>query len=385
MLFAVAVVGALSSDAPTLGQARAQERENGITQSALFVAGQEGYHSFRIPALIVSAKGTVLAFCEGRRHSRSDTGDIDLVLKRSLDGGKTWQPMQVVADDGPNTMGNPCPVVDRRTGTIWLPMTRNAGRDTQKQIESGTSSESRTVWISHSSDEGATWSRAIEITASTKAPDWSWYATGPGCGIQLTSGRLLIPCDHRVLGSPRLRSHVIYSDDQGASWKIGGVLGDKTNECQVIQRADGTLLINMRSYHGENCRAIATSADEGLTWSDVTLDRALVDPVCQASLLRYTLAAQDGKDRVLFSNPASTKRERMTVRLSYDEGRSWPVARVLHAGPAAYSSLTVLPDRQIGCLYERGEQSAYDNITLARLSLEWLSEGKDSLGPAKSR
>jgi sialidase-1 len=341
----------------------------------VFVAGQEGYHSFRIPSLIVSAKGTLLAFCEGRRNSRSDTGDIDLVLKRSFDGGRTWQLMQVVADDGPNTMGNPCPVVDRRTGTIWLPITRNAGKDTQQQIQSGTSSESRTVWMSHSADDGVTWAKPVEITSTTKLPDWSWYATGPGCGIQLASGRLLIPCDHRVLGSPLLRSHVIYSDDRGASWKIGGVLADKTNECQAIQRADGTLLINMRSYHGENCRAIATSGDDGLTWSDVTLDRTLIDPVCQASLLKFPAAAE-GKDRVLFSNPASTKRERMTVRLSEDGGRTWPMARVLHAGPAAYSSLTVLPDQTIGCLYERGEKSAYDNVTLARFSLEWLNEEK---------
>ncbi|MBI3466077.1 MAG: exo-alpha-sialidase, partial [Planctomycetes bacterium] len=168
----------------------APAQEGGLEQQAVFVAGQEGYHSFRIPALIVSAKGTVLAFCEGRRNSRSDTGDIDLVLKRSFDGGQTWGPMQVVADDGPNTIGNPCPVVDRRTGTIWLPLTRNAGEDTQRQIEAGTSRESRTVWMTRSTDDGATWGRLVEITSSVKAPDWTWYATGPGCGIQLTSGRL---------------------------------------------------------------------------------------------------------------------------------------------------------------------------------------------------
>jgi sialidase-1 len=347
----------------------AQQREP--QQQAVFVAGQEGYHTFRIPALIVSAKGTVLAFCEGRRDSRSDTGDIDLVLKRSFDGGRTWGPLQVVADDGPHTIGNPCPVVDQKTGTIWLPLTRNAGEDTQKQIEAGTGRESRTVWMSRSTDDGATWGRPVNITSAVKRPDWSWYATGPGCGIQLASGRLLIPCDHRVLGSMLARSHVIYSDDQGATWNLGGVLGEKTNECQAIERADGRLLINMRSYHGESCRAIATSSDGGLTWSDVTLDRALVDPVCQASLLRHA-AAQDGRPRVLFSNPASTKRERMTVRVSHDEGGAWPASKVLHAGPAAYSSLAVLPGGAVACLYERGEQNAYETITLARFSLEWL-------------
>jgi sialidase-1 len=347
-------------------------QDSPLSQSPVFVSGADGYHTYRIPALIVSAKGTVLAFCEGRRNSRSDTGDIDLLLKRSLDGGRTWQPTQVIADDGPHTMGNPCPVVDRTTGTIWLPMTRNHGEDAQPQIQSGTSRESRTVWMSHSDDDGATWNKPVEITSAVKEPNWSWYATGPACGIQLASGRLLIPCDHRVLGTPILRSHVIYSDDHGQTWKLGGVLGDKTNECQAIERGDGSLLINMRSYHGERCRAVATSNDGGLTWSDATLDRTLIDPVCQGSIVRVAEAGNDNDAVTLFSNAASTKRERMTVRLSRDDGRTWPHARVLHSGPSAYSCLAALPGGLIGCLYERGEKNSYETITLARFPLSWL-------------
>jgi sialidase-1 len=128
----------------------------------------------------------------------------------------------------------------------------------------------------------------------------------------------------------------------------------------------------MRSYHGKNRRAIATSQDGGLTWSETTLDEALIEPVCQASLVTYPSAAADGPHQVLFSNPASTKRENMTVRLSQDEGRTWPIARSLHTGPAAYSALVVLPDQTIGCLYERGDKSAYEKITFARFSLDWL-------------
>jgi sialidase-1 len=349
-------------------------------QVDVFVRGQDGYHTYRIPAVVVTAKGMVLAFCEGRKKGTSDTGDIDLLLKRSFDSGKTWQPAQLLVDDGPNTVGNPCPVIDRATGVLWLPLTKNLGSDTEKKIEAGTSMGTRTVWIMKSSDDGATWSQPVEITATTKDPNWTWYATGPGCGIQLRSGRLLIPCDHRVAGTRAMRSHVIYSDDHGATWKLGGVLGEKTNECQVVERDDGSLLLNMRSYHGKNRRAVATSTDGGLTWSDVKLDEALVEPVCQASLLRYT-GKEGGKSRMLFANPASLKREKMTVRLSYDQGATWPVAKPLHAGPAAYSALAVLPDGTIGCLYERGQKSSYETITFARFTLDWLTDGKDRLQP----
>lgn len=357
----------LSSFVLSHSSLRAAEPE----QVDVFVAGKDGYHTYRIPAVIVTPKGTVLAFCEGRKKGTSDTGDIDLLLKRSFDGGKTWQAQQLVWDDGPNTVGNPCPVIDRSTGTIWLPLTRNLGGDTEKKIEDGTSKGTRTIWVTKSTDDGATWAKPVEITATAKDPKWTWYATGPGCGIQLKSGRLVIPCDHRIGGSRAMRSHVLISDDHGATWKLGGVLGEKTNECQVIEREDGSLLLNMRSYHGKDRRAVATSKDGGLTWSEVKLDEALVEPVCQASLLRYP-----GKGRVLFANPASTKREKMTVRLSSDDGATWPVAKLLHAGPAAYSALAVLPDGAVGCLYERGRKSAYETITFARFPLEWLTDGK---------
>jgi sialidase-1 len=343
-------------------------------QADVFVAGTEGYHTFRIPALIVSKKGTVLAFCEGRKKSASDTGDIDVVLRRSFDGGKTWQPLQVVADAGPDTIGNPCPVVDRTTGTIWLPLTKNLGDENEKLIRDGKSKGGRTVWVTKSDDDGATWALPAEITKDVSDPQWTWYATGPGCGIQLKSGRLLIPCDHTVLGTRAMRSHVIYSDDHGKTWKKGGVLGDHTNECQAVERSDGSLLLNMRSYHKKNRRAVATSGDGGLTWSPVRLDDALVEPVCQASLIRHDDGKTGGKNRLLFANPASTKREKLTVRLSYTEGDAWPVAKVLHAGPAAYSALAVLPDGRVGCLYERGQKSAYERITFARFGLEWLEK-----------
>jgi sialidase-1 len=345
-------------------------------QEDLFVAGTQGYHTFRIPALLATPKGTLLAFCEGRKNSRSDTGKIDVLLRRSTDGGKTWLRLQVVADDGANTVGNPCPVVERSTGTIWLLLTHNLGSDSERGIRAGTSKGTRSVWLTRSSDEGATWTKPIDITRAVKDPKWTWYATGPGVGIQLRSGRLVIPCDHTEAKTLVNRSHIIYSDNRGATWKLGGVLGEKTNECQVVERGDGSLLLNMRSYHGKNRRAVATSKDGGLTWSKVTLDDHLIEPVCQASLIRYPGDNKERKSLLLFSNPASTKREKMTVRSSRDEGQTWPASRLLHEGPAAYSCLAILKDGQGACLYERGRKSAYEKITLARFPLTWLVEGR---------
>jgi sialidase-1 len=172
-----------------------------LVQSAVFVSGTDGYHTYRIPSLIVTKKGTLLAFCEGRKKGPGDAGDIDLLLKRSFDGGKTWAKTQVVWDDGPNTCGNPCPVIDARTGTIWLLLTHNLGSDTQAMILAGKSKGTRTVWLSRSDDDGATWSKPVEITRQVKKPNWTWYATGPGVGIQLKSGRLVVPCDNYLVGT----------------------------------------------------------------------------------------------------------------------------------------------------------------------------------------
>jgi len=352
-----------------------------ISQKDIFVSGTDSYHTFRIPSIIVAPKGTILAFCEGRKNRRADTGDIDLVLKRSFDGGKIWQSLQIVWDEGLNVCGNPCPVVDRETGTIWLLMTHNLAIDHEREIWEQSGEGTRTVWITSSIDDGATWSPPKDITASTKASDWTWYATGPGVGIQLSSGRLVIPCDHGEAQTNKYFSHIIFSDDHGQTWQIGGTAGDKTNECQVVERVDGSLLLNMRNYSNHRLRALATSADAGLNWSAVTYDFMLPEPICQASLLRFTDEECGDRNRILFSNPASnTSRILMTVRLSYDEAKTWPVAKILHPGPAAYSCLTILPDQTIACLYERGEESPYEKITFAHFNLEWLTEGEERIG-----
>jgi sialidase-1 len=353
----------------------------GLEQSDVFVAGADGYHTYRIPALIITTNGTVLAFCEGRKNSRSDSGDIDLLFKRSTDGGRTWSAQQVLWSDGTNTCGNPAPVVDRTTGSIWLLMMWNNGVDKEDQINYLKSRDTRRVFVSQSSDDGLRWTKPREITSSVKKPDWGWYATGPVHGIQLERGthrgRLVIPANHSTLTTSTqvvTRSHIIFSDDHGQTWQMGGIEEDMTNESTIVELSDGTLMHNMRSYHKKNRRAVATSKDGGLTWSPVKLDETLIEPVCQASILRYAWPGPGQMSTILFSNPASVKREKMTVRLSYDEGATWPISKLLHAGPAAYSCLTILSDKSIGCLYERGDKNPYERISLARFPLGWLED-----------
>lgn len=328
----------------------------------VFTAGADGYHTYRIPALLVGPRGALLAFCEGRKTGRGDHGDLDLVLRRSVDGGRTWEAMRLVYEEGGDakvTIGNPCPVLDSETGTIWLPFTR----------------DNNDVLVTSSADEGVTWSKPVVITAHVKKPGWTWYATGPGVGIRVERGahrgRLVIPCDHRepLDGKAVTVSHAIFSDDHGATWALGENVAPHTNECQVAELADGSLLMNMRNYWGKDGgkpesggkRAVATSADGGKTWGPLRFDAALVEPICQASLIR-------AQGTLLFSNPASTsKRERLTVRFSRDDGVTWPESRVLHEGPAAYSCLAALPDGRIGVLYERDD---YRAITLATFPLD---------------
>lgn len=339
--------------------------------ATVWTSGVDGYHTYRIPAVLAAPGGALLAFCEGRRNNSRDHGNIDLLQKRSSDGGLTWGAQTVVFDGGGEadvTIGNPCPVIDGTTGTIWMPFCRNNDR----------------VFVTGSNDQGETWTEPREITADVKRTEWGWYATGPGVGIQLESGshagRLVIPCDHR---SPDYDcgSHVIYSDDHGNTWKLSeNVVAPGANECQVVELSDGRLLLNarMQSSRTTGERGISYSSDGGVTWSPLSQESGLADPIVQASLIRYRIPDSDEPDVLLFSNPDGPlsvergPRENLTVRLSPDGGASWPVRRTLHAGPAAYSSLVGLPGGKLGCLYEAGDKTAYESIQFARFDLDWV-------------
>lgn len=367
-------------------------------RSTLYRAGEGGYHERRIPALITTLAGTILAFTEGRRDTGRDSDQIDLLLRRSFDGGRTFGEVQTIVSLDGWVSGNPAPVQDRDTGTIWLPFCRNLRDDPDAEhggevlIRAGRAP--RDVWITSSADDGATWSEPREITALVKRPGWTWYATGPGHGIQLAGGRLLVACDHTE--GEHDYSHVIYSDDHGASWRIGGNSDPGSNECTALQSADGSLCLNSRNQSlpvttvRPNFRRVGWSADGGLSFTPQVHDAALPEPVCEASLCRHTLAAAapggTGRNRVLFSNPARSRkgdRRGLTVRLSYDECRTWPVAKVVDDGPAAYSDLCIAADGTICCLYERGAPGGVSyysgDIALARFDLEWLTDGADRL------
>jgi sialidase-1 len=339
----------------------------------VFRAGEDGYHSYRIPSVIVSTKGTLLAFSEGRKESRRDQSPTDRVLKRSADGGRTWLPMQVVVKAVPDAAMDPCPVVDRTTGVIWMVYDYWPQGFKGKETK-GLGPDAVSRWVTHSADDGVTWSTPVNITQTTKKAHWSGVAHGPGVGIQTRSGRLVVPTNQHSDG---LTCMILSSDDHGKTWQLGGEIGPEVGESQVVELADGSYMLNMRSYRGKQRRAISTSSDGGKTWSPIRDDPTLIEPRCQASFIRYTLAAEHGRNRLLFSNPASEKlRENGPVRLSYDEGQTWPVARTLVPGSFAYSCLTVLPDMSIGCLYET---DTYGRIRFARFTLDWLSEGKDRI------
>lgn len=342
------------------GGAAAAELPNKVH---VFKSGQDGYHTFRIPAVVRAANGDLLAWAEGRKNGRSDAGDIDVVMKRSVDGGQSWGPMRLVQDEwtspaAPVTIGNPVPIVDHSEGAgagrVWLVFTRNNDR----------------VFVTSSDDHGATWSPRREITASAKAPSWGWYATGPGHGIQLergtAAGYLIVPSDHRDQAGSRWGAHVLYSSDHGDSWRIGAVdTRDEEspihpNENVAVELVDGRLYINARDQHGSSGanRAVAYSSDGGLSYDmPFAAEAQIMSPVVQNSAVRIA-SVDRGNDRNILayccpSHPS--ERRNLALLLSYDEGTNWRRFAIVHTGPAAYSDLVQLDDQRVGILYEAGE------------------------------
>ena len=364
-----------------------------------FESGTEGYHTFRLPSVVVSNRGTVLAFAEAHSLHIFDSGDIDVALKRSLDGGQTWEPLQVVWSEGQNACGGPTSVVDRETGRIWLYMRWNHGADWIPELRMGIGRDSMRAFVCHSDDDGVPWSQPEETTEQVKKPEWRCWLPGPGVGIQLElgrhKGRLVIPCFisafgrdigydsfrniHDVQSVYNLGSYLVFSDDHGKTWQRGkGVVWPWMTECHVVELANGDLMLNIRQANKkQKVRATAVSSDGGMTWSEPILNEDLVDPYCQGSFIRYTRVDVHDINRLLHSNAADPNHRRnMTVKLSYDEGKAWPVSRVIEPGNSQYSCLTVLPDMTIGLLYEA---EPYKYIRFANFNLEWLTDGRDQV------
>ncbi len=352
-------------------------------QTDLFVAGEGGVHTYRIPSLITTQKGTLLAFCEARKKSSSDQTPTDLVLKRSFDQGTTWEEARIVLGGrGGEAIMNPTPVIDRRDGSILLFC--NPHPNMHVQYKPG----AVRVLLLKSDNDGATWSDPIDLTDQvTDKKVWeAALEVGPGVAIQLANGRLLVPLWYFRPGMEGdFLNSVIFSDDGGQTWRRGERVEGFGSENQLVELADGSVMMSIRADSGGGCgkqhhyRKVALSRDGGLTWPRAFLDKALITPCCQGSILRHSKKREGGGDRnrLLFSNPAhASRRINMSVLLSYDEGETWPVSRTVYAGPSAYSCLTVLSDGTIGLVFEMGESGPYEKIRFARMNLEWLTEGK---------
>jgi sialidase-1 len=365
----------------------------GVERSEVFPAGMNGVTLYRIPGVVVTPRGTVLAYCEARRDSPADWGEIEIHLRRSMDGGRTWEPPQHIAHAGARiegnphkpvdgaheqTVNNPVAIIDRETGAVEFVYCVNYAR----------------CFSMRSTDDGRSWTPPVEITATCEpfrtAYDWKVIATGPGHGIQLASGRLVVPIwlayggvgDHKPSASATM-----YSDDHGRTWHAGtiavpdeGDFGDP-NETMVTTLSDDRVMLITRSISAASRKLITVGPDGAGHWGRPQFHEQLWEPICMASITSYP--GQPGT--LIFSNPHSLarddagreipagrgKRENLTIKLSRDDGQTWPVSRTLAAGPSAYSDLAVLPDGTILCLYE-GDRT----IIAARFLLEWVTAGE---------
>ena len=393
----------------------------------LFKVGETGYKVYHIPGIVVTAKGTVLAWCEARKKG-GDWDDIRILLRRSTDDGKTWSEPKSIADvPGPKAK-NPFSLrmknVDPNDVTYNNPVLI-AGRD--GTVHMVFCLEYMRCFYQRSADDGATWSTPVEITgafenfrsrrgneagavtdpASSRRRlqeyDWKVLATGPDHSIELRTGRLVVPVWLSTgTGGNAHRPSVtatIFSDDQGATWHAGEIAVPCTdewinpNETVAIELADGGVMLNVRSESKAHRRLVTTSKDGATGWSTPKFDDALLEPICMAGIVRFSTEASGGKNRVLFSNPDNLSRadgreepgkfrdrKNVSVKLSYDEGRTWPVSKSVEPGASMYSDIAVTHAGTILCFYGRGSKPGFagDALTLARFNLEWLTDGKDS-------
>jgi len=356
-----------------------------LRHTDVFRSGEAGYHTYRIPAIVETADGALLAFAEARKESRGDpgSGDIDLVVKRSQDRGATWSAVVVVDDPGEKwAASNPTPVLDRSNGRVWIAF--NRWRPGKGTFESRPGTDDNQTWLRFSDDNGRSWSEARDITREARDFDhWGAMFLGPGGAIQTKSGRLLLPaarcpevCNVMAAatgwrGSLHLmQAYAIYSDNHGATWKRGELLPALTDENQLVELADGTVMMDARQGDGDR-RWVAISQDGGLHWQK-PLPGQLVSPVA-TSIERYSLkSAGADRDRLLWTGILGPGRKHLVVRVSYDEGQTWMNERTIYGGLAAYSDLLVLQDGTVGVLWERGVTALSQYITFSRFNREFL-------------
>lgn len=337
--------------------------------------------SYRIPALAVTNTGRILAVCDARYGTTADLpNDIDLVMRTSDDNGMTWTARQTIVNSGTIGSGDPQILVDKTTGDIFIFYAYKV-RWTSPVEE---------IRYIKSTDNGDTWSNPVDIKNQVFNPNAINMWAGPGNGIQLRSGRLVVPFSLNAIGNQdSIQTCFIYSDDHGQTWsRSTNASSTGLEEPTMVELNNGQLLLNARSRRGFARRGISYTDSLGSHWSTTYDHPDLLDPIVQGSMIRYT-SVLDGyaKNRLLFSNPSHlSNRENLTIFISYDEGQTWSVSYVVDAGGAAYSSLTVLPNEDIGILYERDYAPhglfgiIYPNhISFRRLTLNEISNDLDSL------
>jgi sialidase-1 len=360
-----------------------------IPFSVVYTSGQEGHKTYRIPAVIKNKQGHLLAFAEGRVHGSGDFGDINIVLKISRDQGRTWSLLYTLVDYQDLQAGNPTPILDNSdprfpNGRIFL--FYNTGNNHENEIREGKGL--REVWYITSIDGGLKWSSPVNITSQVHRPDqpavnpsykfkedWRHYANGPGHGMQFTegpyAGRMLIAANHSE--GPRgergsdYRAHSFFTDDHGDTFQLGSSISiPGSNEASAAEISGGRLMMNIRNQRGDiRQRIVGLSANGGSTWDDTYFDPQLPDPVCQGSII--TIAQKKGAYSLAFSNAADTQnRDNLTIRISHDDGRTWPISIPIDHGAlsgespkdfTAYSDLVLLNSKHIGILYERKDYS----------------------------
>ncbi|MGI6544812.1 MAG: sialidase family protein [Limnochordia bacterium] len=357
----------------------------GFTESVVFRADPSFLPTYRNPAIVQVPNGDLLAFAEKRHTGKPDVGDIDIVMKRSVDGGMSWLDEEVLYDQGYYSHSDPTPLIDAITGRTWLFFLR----------------DKREYYVMYSDDSGYTWSRPEsihrEVTGSTWNLSYGW-GVGPGSGaVQLRkgphAGRLVVPARHRdpayapdITNRPPPVTHVFFSDDHGESWQVGGNAIVYGSENQLVELENGDLLMSARdqgrdmvpAMPQENLRQMmAVSKDGGVTWLPAYRHPALITPEVHAGIARFAMCPEPECSCLIFVNPKSAReRENLTARISYDEGVTWTEGRTIYAGPASYSDIVAFDDHSVGVLYERGQVYWAEEIAFARFTASWLTQSR---------
>jgi sialidase-1 len=370
-----------------------------LEKTNLFTEAADGFRLYRIPGIVVTAKGSVLAYCEARKFTVADRGEIEIHLRRSTDGGRTWSPAQQVAHRGPRLSRNPHMPEHKQKKDMGGPNEQTVNNPVAIAARDGTVHllycvEYMRAFHIRSNDDGVTWSAPVEITSAfdqyRSELDWQVIATGPGHAVQLQSGRLAAPFWMTTYErEPRLRRAVgiVFSDDGGTTWQRGDIVIHNAGEPNIAELPDGRVLVTARNTDPRNRRVAAYSPDGATGWSKPEFLEDLLEPGCMAGIVSHPGSASRQQSFLLFSNPDTTQRAHkdrvnISIKVSEDGGRTWPVSKLLQPGPSAYSDLAVLPDGTVLCFYESGDPDkprkhgrpwAYSFLTLARFHPDWLT------------